>query len=347
MRNLGLEALRGIAAFGIVACHLDLLPLTSSGWALRALCDMNVGLFAALSGYLMFTRSADTPFFEYVRQRAHRLLPVYFLWTLLYILFGLVFDAAIRHSLNPKWFDPAYYPSIVFQGRAAGHLWFLISLFYCQVLFHPLQRVLNTVGRPRVAILLELMIGFGCVTASAFLRDFWYGTYLLRPFGFLVSGCAIAAARAQVPEERSFVPFAQVFWGIVTVLTIGIHYVFAGRIPVFIRDWFVAIPLLLLFLGASRVFARPSLATFARLLGVTSLGVYLIHPVFAQVFKQIFIRIYSSPFGPIPLALSWFGTWLCAFLATLVFMRLKNFYLRTKSRRERREGSRRRTATER
>ena len=324
-KNLGLEALRGIAAFGIVACHLDLLPLTFGGWALRALCDMNVGLFAALSGYLMFTRSVDTPLIDYVWQRARRLLPVYFLWTILYILFGLIFDAAIRHSLNPKWYDPAYYPSVIFQGRAAGHLWFLISLFYCQVLFHPLQRAINAFGKPRCAFLLELMIGCVCVTASAFLRDFWYGTYLLRPFGFLVSGCAIATARAQISEGRRFlVPSLQWLWGIVTVLAIGIHYVFAGRIPVFIRDWLVAIPLLLFFLGASRVFARPSLATFARLLGLTSLGVYLIHPVFAQVFKLIFIRVFSAPFGPIPLALSWLGTWLCAFLATLVFMRLKN-----------------------
>ena len=53
MKYNGLDLLRGIAAFGIVGCHLGLSPRTSGGEWVTALCNFNVGLFAAISGFLM------------------------------------------------------------------------------------------------------------------------------------------------------------------------------------------------------------------------------------------------------------------------------------------------------
>ena len=51
--NVGIELLRGLAAFGIVGCHLSLPCRTAVGWYATALCDMNVAGFAALSGMMM------------------------------------------------------------------------------------------------------------------------------------------------------------------------------------------------------------------------------------------------------------------------------------------------------
>ena len=53
MRIVGLDLLRGISAFGIVGCHLLLNDRTDAGWFVTSLCDMNVAVFAALSGYVM------------------------------------------------------------------------------------------------------------------------------------------------------------------------------------------------------------------------------------------------------------------------------------------------------
>lgn len=314
-RLLGLDFLRGIAAFGIVACHLELLPLTPDGWTLRALCDMNVGLFAALSGYLMFAHARrPTSFHDYLHRRARRLLPVYFLWTLLYILFGFVFDTAIRHALNPKWLEVGYYPAVLLQGRAAGHLWFLISLFYCQLLFYPLHEFATRV-LPRFSTLIWFVLGFLCVVGSALLRDFWFGAYFLRPLGFLVTGSALAEMSKRLAGVKGSI------WGVLALFAIVVHYLLAGRVPVFVRDWFVAVPLLMMFAKSTMVFEKPSLAASARVLGLTSLGVYLIHPVFAQAFKQVLTRLFSAPFGPIPLMISWLGSWLCAFVCALILTR--------------------------
>ncbi len=51
MRLVSLDLLRGIAAFGIVGCHLSLSPRSEGGALVTSLCDFNVGLFAALAGF--------------------------------------------------------------------------------------------------------------------------------------------------------------------------------------------------------------------------------------------------------------------------------------------------------
>jgi len=47
----GIDWLRGIAAFGIVGCHLNLAPTTAADTLLRHFCDMNVGVFGCISGF--------------------------------------------------------------------------------------------------------------------------------------------------------------------------------------------------------------------------------------------------------------------------------------------------------
>lgn len=48
MRFTSLDLLRGIAAFGIVGCHLSLSPRTEGGVLVTSLCDFNVGLLPHL-----------------------------------------------------------------------------------------------------------------------------------------------------------------------------------------------------------------------------------------------------------------------------------------------------------
>ena len=134
--NEGIDLLRGIAAFGIVACHLNLLPMTAMAWKVRALCDMNVALFAALSGFLMWRSEGLPPMGVYAKKRCLRLLPVYAIWTAVFILFGFVFDLLVRHGINPKWQEPGYVLDVVFLGQASAHLWFVVCLFFgCKCLF--------------------------------------------------------------------------------------------------------------------------------------------------------------------------------------------------------------------
>ena len=55
MRLYGIDLLRGIAAFGIVGCHLSLSPKTAAASWLLHFCDMNVAVFAVVAGYFTHT----------------------------------------------------------------------------------------------------------------------------------------------------------------------------------------------------------------------------------------------------------------------------------------------------
>ena len=54
VRFVGIDFLRGVAALGIAGCHLSLAQRTTGGELVTALCDFNVGLFAAVAGFLMW-----------------------------------------------------------------------------------------------------------------------------------------------------------------------------------------------------------------------------------------------------------------------------------------------------
>ena len=72
MRLIGIDLLRGVAAFGIVGCHLSLAPRTAGGELVTALCDFNVGLFAAVAGFLMCGGKGDAGWLTYIGKRAKR-----------------------------------------------------------------------------------------------------------------------------------------------------------------------------------------------------------------------------------------------------------------------------------
>ena len=77
MRIISLDLLRGIAAFGIVGCHLSLSPRSDGGALVTSLCDFNVGLFAALAGFLMTGVKDWSDYAGYIKKRVVRLVPTY------------------------------------------------------------------------------------------------------------------------------------------------------------------------------------------------------------------------------------------------------------------------------
>ena len=137
MRIAGIDLLRGVAAFGIVGCHLSLAPRTADGELVTALCDFNVGLFAAVAGFLMCGGKRGS-WLEYVGKRAKRLLPTYFFWSVAFIVATSAFDLLLDGGhLNPKYGTVSFWGKVIFAGDAATHLWFLEAIAkprWCEVL---------------------------------------------------------------------------------------------------------------------------------------------------------------------------------------------------------------------
>ena len=311
---IALDLLRGIAAFGIVGCHLALTPMTDGGRAVRALCDMNVGLFAALSGFLMWKQGVAVATIatwkDYALRRCHRLLPVYVAWTVLFLLFGLLFDLTVRHGINPKLLKSSFWVSAVFLGGSSTHLWFLICLFYAQIIFNPLFRKMVGLG--------WLIVGFGLICLAAYNMDNWMCGYFLRLAAFLMTGYGLRDVFGDWHgryERRQVVAV-----GIIGVLVSVVgHYALSGIVPVFIRDWLVAVSVLVVFTNLRLPSRWNPLCAY---MGKTSLAVFLVHPLVAAMLGLVFRKIFVTPFGALAVAADWVCVWALSFIIAFVLNRL-------------------------
>ena len=313
MRVAGIDLLRGIAAFGIVGCHLSLAPRTAGGGWVTALCDFNVGVFAAVAGFLMAKASAGArggeTFGDYVWKRVKRLLPTYFFWSVVFIAATSVFDLVLDGGhLNPKYGTCAYWLRVIFLGDAATHLWFLACLLYAQVLVKGLVWIAARTGSYRGAVPC-LGLGLVLIVISCQLGN-WFGTYPLRLFAFLVTGYGLGRLDIKLS------PFIS---GGLTVLSISACVLLGGMVPAFMSGWVATIPLLIFFVSLPM---KGRAAQVASVLGVTSMGVYLVHPLITRALSVVWVRVFSTPFGVLPVLSEWLLAWGMAFAAAFVLLRL-------------------------
>lgn len=312
MRLVGIDVLRGMAAFGIVGCHLVLSPRTVDGDLVTALCDFNVGLFAAVSGFLMYGRKDDDDWLGYVGRRARRLLPTYFFWSVVFILATVTFDLLLDGGrLNPKYGTISFWGRVVFQGDAATHLWFLVCLFYAQVILSCAFRLFA--GRWHGLIWLSLGAVAVCVSAT---NSGWFYYYFLRLTAFLMTGygvgCLLQGGAWDVCRKHN---------GMIWCVAVGasaLHVVVGQAVPAFIKDWLAVCPVMLAFVGWE--IRRERAVNVAAVLGATSLGVYLVHPLVTRGLSVVVSKLVAQPFSAWVVLGDWVLAW-CISLAAAVVMR--------------------------
>ena len=299
MRKNGLDLLRGIAAFGIVGCHLGLSNRTPVGMWVTALCDFNVGLFAAISGFLM--KDGD----GYVKRRAKRILPVYLVWSLVYIVATAIFDIMMDGGqLNERYCSLRYWAGVLFLGDAAAHLWFLICLFYAQCILSGIVSVCRLKSRGAMALLALVSVLLLICSVS---WDNWYCKYPLRLLAFLSLGYLMKRYAA----NRITIPLI----GIVLMLGVhlGLHGVFHG----FVRDYLLVIPVMMFF--SSDWFSESKLTA---VLCVTSLGVYLIHLLFVRAASWWILRTIVPPYSAFVVLAEWVIVWCISLLAVVMLKKV-------------------------
>ena len=303
--------LRAFAAFMIVGCHLQLFPRTAGGEFVTSLCDMNVGLFAAISGFLMIgSIDGSLSLGAYVRKRAMRLLPIYFVWTVFYLLSSLVFALVLKGGVPAgKYTDWEFWRDVVIWGGASCHLWFVISLFYANVIFAAccfLWRRRNALG----IAFLALGIAFVC---WATVSDSFMYRYPIRLFGFVALGMSIRQlfCNRNVPAMTS---------GLAIVAGLVAYFALRCQVHCFIRGALVVIPLLIFYSQkACPIFCGKTMKCLAE----CSMGVFLIHPFFAAGMDAIAHRTLSPPYTAIVVIGDWVIVYALAAVFTMVMLRIK------------------------
>lgn len=303
-RLVGFDFLRGVAALGIVGCHLMLSPRTQSATLITGLCDMNVGLFAALSGYVMAYGHWDG-WGAYAIKRAQRILPVYVTWTVVYLVLSATYQVLDGGVVNARYGNLCWWLRVVFWGSAAAHLWFLAALFYAQVAMAGLFRKVPGA----VWIWCSL-----CIVSTSIWSKNWYVIYPIRLLAFLMLGRGLASIYG--------VWMKRFRWQLLVVglFGMGLHFIPISCQTGFVRDWLSVVPILLAFVAWSDWFGG-RLAGIGAFFGATSMGVYLIHPIFTKGVGIAVRHIFSVPYGVVPVVADWCVSWLCALIVSVVLLR--------------------------
>ncbi len=271
----GLTTLRGIAAFFIVGCHLGLAERTLAGSWVTHFCDMNVGVFGALSGFLMamtFMRK-EVGVRQYVIRRMFKYIPLYLAWSIFYLVASFVFNGCV---IRDNYRSLAYWAGALFWGDSATHLWFIASLLYIQMLLAP---VLKLIVRKKSAVWIFAFAAAACMVCSVQLGGF-YGTYPIRLMSFVLVGVATFLL-----SEKSI--NLKVIEITLVALLVG-HCVISG-VHGFYRDLIVVPAVLLVFAGIER--------GYGEIAARNSLGVYLVHPFFAAGLAVLTRRFASAPYS--------------------------------------------------
>ncbi len=297
----GIDLLRGIAAFGIVGCHLMLSPRTPSGSAITHFCDMNVAVFGVIAGYFTHASAALGVKGDILR-RLKRLLPVYAIWTLIFLAASFVFKVAAHDDLS-QYTTSSFWLNAAFFGGSSTHLWFIAVLVYTQVFALTLLHIKVPRG-------LDWLLGLIGIGLSVSLSN-WWGYYFFRLFGFVWLGIAV----------RGILWGGWKTYGILTCFTLLAHIGLSGIVPGFLRDMLVAVPLVL-FAARLPLGGGGILSPLARILGATSMGVYLVHPLITKFGWVLATRVCAQPYSAGVVLLDWTLCWAIAFIFAALIMRV-------------------------
>ncbi len=303
---IGVDWLRGIAAFGIIGCHLDLNNLTWGAKFLQRFTDLNVGVFAVLAGFFyLFSCTKYTTFGEYIKGRGLRLMIPYLVWTAIYICLDVLVDALMGKSYSCHPCEWSYWKNVFLFGGGTYHLWFVIALFYTQVACYFFAKRFMRFRSKWFVGMLTVLGGLLMVGLVKGPQNGWCNYFLFRLFGFFVIGIGLSLFVEKIRKMPISV--------LVGVIFLGCMIISCGWIQSKLGESVLILPLVLFAVA----FKSPVdwVLRIGTWLGETSFGVYLVHIIFTTILFKIISRL-DVPHN----AILFFANQFCAWLLSIIFI---------------------------
>ena len=304
-RYSGLDVLKFVAAFGIVGCHLGIGDKTEGANVAMRLTDMNVGIFAAISGFFVANGlNKNESLRVALRKRVVRLLPIYLMWSGIYLTASTLIA---RHF--DRLLDFQYLIGVIVRGGAACHLWYLIALLYFSILVLFLSRFSPTMMQNKFFLSGAIALWLWVATLGDY--TFWFGYYFGRLVAFSLFGMLLYGLR----EKLVRLPW--IVWVGIGLAGVLFRLCCDGLAHKFILDAIGTIAILPMFVNWPWRMER-----LGSKLASLSLGVYLIHPLFAAVVAIIARRYLSVPVDLWGMMTMWFAVWGAAIVIALFMGRI-------------------------
>lgn len=287
----GLSLLKGLAAFGIVGCHLFFSAMTDLSESILHFCDLNVAIFGAISGFLLlmsFEHHLKDYILSLLKHRFVRIAPAYASWTLVFVVASALLSIIVRkEGLPAHYLTFRFWKSALFFGGSSTHLWYLAHLFWWSCLLLLLWKMFKWTREGWTMVLFSLLVLLYCVRV-----DWMDCAYSWRLLVFMAQGAALYRWR----EHFCLLPKLLIVCAIMVTgivhLTMPIHS--------FVRDWLVVWSIVPLFANE-----RWKSTPIGEFLGANSFGVYLVHPLLTMASSMAFTRIFGSPTIAVVLVFDW------------------------------------------
>ena len=154
--------------------------------------------------------------------------------------------------------------------------------------------------------------------AGSALSPEWFARYPLRLVAFLVTGYGIGCC-FQAGMFNGFLKRRRLVWCTAIGMLIA-HVASRGVVHGFVRDWLAVGPVLLAFVGLE--IRSSSFQKVAAILGATSMGVYLVHPLVTRGLSVLVTRAFQSPYVAWIVLGEWIAAWLISFAFAVVLKRM-------------------------
>ncbi|MGR6318386.1 acyltransferase [Micromonospora soli] len=306
-REYGLDALRVVAICGVVAIHIFGVIVGQDdlrghrGWWIATAIDIGaiwtVPAFIMISGaFVLDPRAHRAGPAAFYRKRFARILPAMIVWHVVYVV-------VVRMAMRGEDVTASGLARLLIDGKVFTALYFLWLIAGLYVVAPVLAPFLHAGGRNRSLITAGVALGW---TMVAYMIPGW--ALLLgdsRPniltswnrwwpyVGFFIAGWALR----KVVLNRLWTTVALLGAGLLLVEAIwqfGVaprHRLFQATFPVMATGTLVAAATLLIFVAAVSIGARttwrPAIARTVVRLSDASFGVFLIHLLVFEVFRQL------------------------------------------------------------
>lgn len=317
--------LRAFGSFMIVGCHLifSLSPASVLG-VLRNSTDVFVGIFGMIAGFFMCLchiqkkQTAQT----FAVQRVRRLVIPYLVWSVCFVGANCLFDSLRQQPLTFELLSAKAWGEVLLLGAAGPHTWFLIALFYGQMLlFWPVRNWVKTDFGwvPFVVLgLCALTITVKCSGQSTAWSGI--GIYHIRLLAYLALGIALGCQYPRIQRLASRYPaVVHAAWG---VWLIGSCILFKWMTGVngFWLAALLAVPVFVwALIGSNRTETQNK--TIQQVASV-SMGIYCIHPVFTALNYAVLSKLQVQPTDLI-IFTDWVVCWALAWWCATVMSRFK------------------------
>jgi len=234
--NHSLNFVTCIAIFAVICIHCELHYIGTEGLIIDALARFSVVIFFMISGFFSFYDDSTKAFNKY-KHRINKLIKLLLIGSFLYFIYMLLAD--LPQFLELLNLDTIF-NLVMFDITPFGfHLWFILALIYCYVLYYFLIKFHINPNRLYkfipILVLFSLFLSEYCAKAGIFFSFEYYRNFLLMGLPFFTLGYLIHDKKDILIENisNSFLIGFGVFSFLLTileVLTIGKLDIFLGTI---------------------------------------------------------------------------------------------------------------------